>query len=120
MYKPKTKRKKKEKAYHRIRTRHHRLHATSPYHYTTKNDYEFYTRITNVFIQRFSSYFKAVGPNRFHFLCKILRPSKCIAKSTFFTCFLKRGHNFNRTKIVGFLCKFTDLPTCRLTHNSMI
>ena len=34
--------------------------------------------------------------------------------------FLGRGHNFNRTKIVGFLCKFTDLPTDGLTHNGMI
>ena len=40
-------------------------------------------RITNVFIQQFSSYFKAVGPKRFHFLFKILLPSRCIAKSIF-------------------------------------
>jgi len=33
--------------------------------------------------------------------------------------FLKRGHHFNRTKIVGFLCKSTDLPTYGLTHNAM-
>lgn len=40
-------------------------------------------RITNVFKQQFSSYFKAVGPKRFHFLFKILLPSRCIAKSIF-------------------------------------
>ena len=111
MYKPMTKKKKrkkkqkkkkkkkkkktegiKQKACHRIRTRHHRLHST------------------NVFIQRFSSYFKAVGPNRF--LCKILLSSKCIAKSTFFNRFLKRGHNFSWTKI-GASC--ASLRTYRLT-----
>ena len=83
-------RRKKEGVRYRIRNQRHRLHATSPYHYNTQNNWElcvkslkFNTRITNVFIQRFSSYFKAVGPNRFHFLCKTLLPSKCIAKSIF-------------------------------------
>ena len=37
----------------------------------------------------------------------------------FFNRFLKRGHNFNLTKIVGFLCKSSDLPTYGLTHNAM-
>ena len=41
--------------------------------------------LTNCVIRLwFSSYFKAVGPNRLHFLCKILQPSKYIAKSIFF------------------------------------
>ena len=30
----------------------------------------------------------------------------------FLTPFLMRGHNFNQTKLVGVLCKFTDLRTC--------
>ena len=88
--KKKKDRRKKEGVRYRIRNQRHRLHATSPYHYNTQNNWElcvkslkFNTRITNVFIQRFSSYFKAVGPNRFHFLCKTLLPSKCIAKSIF-------------------------------------
>ena len=55
-----------------------------------------------------SSYFKAVGPNRFHFLFKILQQSKCIAKRTFLAAFYS-VHNFSRTRIVGFLCKFTEL-----------
>ena len=37
-----------------------------------------------------SSYFWAVGPNRFHFLCKILLLLKCIAKKPSFNRFLKR------------------------------
>ena len=54
-----------------------------------------------------------------HFLYKILLPSKCIAKSIFLNRFLKRGYNFNRTKIVGFLGKSSDLPTYGVTHNAM-
>ena len=98
IYKTKTETKKtegkKEKVHQRIRTRHHLLCATSPYHYTTMDNcvmlaksLPFNTRITNVFVQPFSSYFKAIGPNRFHFLCTILLPSICIAKSTFLTAF---------------------------------
>ena len=29
-----------------------------------------------------------------------------------------RGHTFNQTKMVDFLCNFMDLLTYRLTHNA--
>ena len=70
---------KKEKARHRIQTQHHRIHATSPYHYTTKNDYEFFANSLIHAAQMFLY-------NDFPLILKLLVQIASIFSAKYFCC----------------------------------